>query len=432
MMRIQPGAVLLWGLLAAAAPAASQDAPLQAGSGGVPIPKRTKTVKPEYPPEAQARGMGGIVILELVVDTTGKVDAVQVIRSVPPFDEAAVTAARQWEYEVTKVSGKPVSVRLTVPISFLVKLPEIKRQAGIPELRQGSSPAFPPDARESASVTAELTLDADGQVADAQVVTGTIPWSAALLQALRTWRFAADGSNAIVSFRVEADFVAGSKGSPPRVDLRLTGLRRSESLPPGQTPPAAVPVAGAPVPAASPTPTPAPTPGTAGEAGSPSRPAPTTGPSPGPPPAAPAPAASPVPRPSPVAGSQPASTETMTAPAPDAPPGATPAPVVESGVSAIRDVVLSQGVPDLARGRRPSPPPLARMAGVTGNVEVRFAVNAAGITTVQSVTGPEILKPSAEQTVASWVFRRSSAMRLHLLAVFTFGRDSASAVVRPE
>jgi hypothetical protein len=72
------------------------------------------------------------------------------------------------------------------------------------------------------------------------------------------------------------------------------------------------------------------------------------------------------------------------------------------------------------------------MAGVTGSVEVRFAVNAAGITTVQSVTGPEILKPSAEQTVASWVFRRSSAMRLHLLAVFTFGRDSASAVVRPE
>jgi outer membrane biosynthesis protein TonB len=124
----------------------------------------------------------------------------------------------------------------------------------------------------------------------------------------------------------------------------------------------------------------------------------------------------------------------MSAPAPDAPPGVAPAPVAESGVSAIRDVVLSEGggVPDLARGRRPSPPPLARMAGATGTVEVRFAVNAAGITTVQSVSGPDILKPSAEQTVASWVFRRSSAMRLHLLAVFTFGKDSASAVVRPE
>jgi len=72
------------------------------------------------------------------------------------------------------------------------------------------------------------------------------------------------------------------------------------------------------------------------------------------------------------------------------------------------------------------------MAGATGTVEVRFAVNAAGITTVQSVTGPDILKPAAEQTVTSWVFRRTSAMRLHLLAVFTYGRDSASAALRPE
>jgi TonB family protein len=437
MMRFQTGAVLLWGLLAATAPAATQDAPLQAGSGGVPVPKRTKTVKPEYPPEAQARGVGGIVILELVIDTAGKVAAVQVIRSVPPFDEAAVSAARQWEYEVTKMNGKPVSVRLTVPISFLVKLPEIKRQDGIPELRQGSTPAFPPDAHESASVTAELTLDADGQVADAQVVTGGMPWTAALLQALRTWRFAADGTNAIISFRVEADFVAGSKGTPPRVDLRLTGLRRSESLPPGQAsspppaPAASVPAAAAPAPTASPAPSPAPP--TAGEAGSQAKEAPATAPSPGPSPAAaPAPAPSPAPRPSPAAGSPPASTETMTAPAPDTPPGPAPAPVVESGVSAIRDVGLSEGVPDLARGRRPSPPPLARMAGATGTVEVRFAVNAAGITTVQSVTGPDILKPSAEQTVASWVFRRTSAMRLHLLAVFTYGRDTASAAVRPE
>jgi hypothetical protein len=65
-------------------------------------------------------------------------------------------------------------------------------------------------------------------------------------------------------------------------------------------------------------------------------------------------------------------------------------------------------------------------------VEVHFAVSAAGITNVQSVNGPDLLKPAAEQTVASWVFRRASAMRLHLLAVFTFRSDSAAAAVRPE
>ena len=66
------------------------------------------------------------------------------LRSVPPFDEAALTAARQWEYEVTKVDGKPVPVRLTVPITFALKLPDMTREAGIPELRQGAAPRFPP------------------------------------------------------------------------------------------------------------------------------------------------------------------------------------------------------------------------------------------------------------------------------------------------
>ena len=68
------------------------------------------------------------------------------VRSIPPFDEAALVAVRQWEYEVTKVDGKPVSVKLTVPITFALKLPEIaSRQQGMPELRTGAFPPIPPD-----------------------------------------------------------------------------------------------------------------------------------------------------------------------------------------------------------------------------------------------------------------------------------------------
>jgi len=114
----------------------------------------------------------------------------------------------------------------------------------------------------------------------------------------------------------------------------------------------------------------------------------------------------------------------ITAPPPAAPP--------ENGVSALRDVTLQPGVPDLARGRRPVAPPLARMAGTTGTVEVAFSVSAAGTTTVQGTTGPDLLKPAAEQAVASWVFRRARADRAYLVAVFTFTGDKGSAVVRPQ
>ncbi len=105
---------------------------------------------------------------------------------------------------------------------------------------------------------------------------------------------------------------------------------------------------------------------------------------------------------------------------------------VENGVSAIRDVTLEPGVPDLAKGRRPVAPPLARMSGTAGTVEVSFSVSAGGTTSIQSAIGPELLRSAAEQAVASWVFRRARADRVYLLAVFTYTADKGSAVVRPQ
>jgi hypothetical protein len=57
MIRFVPvfAAFLLFGSLAPTLPA--QEEPLTAGSGGVPVPKRSKTVPPEYPAEAQAQGI---------------------------------------------------------------------------------------------------------------------------------------------------------------------------------------------------------------------------------------------------------------------------------------------------------------------------------------------------------------------------------------
>jgi len=76
------------------------------------------------------------------------------------------------------------------------------------------------------------------------------------------------------------------------------------------------------------------------------------------------------------------------------------------------------------------PPPLARINGVTGSVTVRFAVNAAGLAAIDGIEGPDVLQPAAHDTVKSWDFRRTSAERLHLVATFTYGADSATATVR--
>jgi TonB family protein len=411
-------ALLAASLLAAPAwPQGAEETPRVAGSE-VPAPKRTRFVSPQYPADAQARGLRGIVILELIIDTSGKVASAIVTRSVPPFDDAALLAARQWEYEVTRVDGKPVPVRLSVPITFTMPVPRVSKQEGIPELVQGINPVVPAGAEQPASVVAEVTLEPTGQVTEIEVTSGETVFADALMDAVRTWRFAPGSGGATIAFRVEADFIPGKPG---RVDLRLAGLRQSETVAaaspepaPSAAPPSPAPSPAvaerAPLPAPTTVPAPAPTATPAPAAAPPSRPAvPTSGQMIPPPPGPPIETLGPV---SPPANSAPA-------PPPEMPP-----------VSAVRDVTLAMGVPDLTRGRRPVVPPLARMASATGSVDVRFAVDAAGTASVQEVTGPDLLKEAARQAVSSWVFRRTTAERLHLVASFVYGEATASANVK--
>ncbi|MFS8068457.1 MAG: TonB family protein [Byssovorax sp.] len=381
-----------------ALPARAQD--VKVAGTDVPAPRRTKFVAPAYPAEAQMRGLRGIVILELVIDEKGRVASADVVRSVPPFDEAALAAARQWEYEVTQSGGQPVRVRVTVPITFALKLPEMTRAEGVPEMRQGAAPGFPPGGEGPARVVADVTLQPDGSVSEAIVRAGESPWAEGLLLAIRTWKFAGSPDGSEVTFTVQADYVSpGRPGQPPKVDLKLSDPKRRAGAGPVIPAPVEVPT-----------------------------PAPTLAPSPAP--------SAPEPTPIPAAMAQ-------TAPAPSPTPAGpqeeiiggpivnpTPPPPLAPGFSAVRDITLGLGVPDLVKGRRPVVPPVARMSSTGGEVRVTFSVDAGGVVSVQRVEGPDLLKEAARQAVASWSFRRTSAERMFLAAVFTFAGDAAKAEVR--
>jgi TonB family protein len=468
-------------LLAGPALVAAQEQPLAAGTDNVPVPKKKKHVQPTYPQEALAEGIRGIVILDLVIDTEGRVVEIHTIRSIPGLDEAALAAARQWRYQPVKVDGKLVSVRLTVPITFALKLPDISRAQGIPELRQGVTPPWPEAGAggRGGKATADVTLDPDGRIGLARIIHGEEPWSTSLLQALRTWRFRAPPIDTSLSFEIEAEFVPSrEKGT---VKLHLTSLRETtlfDSPEPEEPPAIAVlepALAGEPTPAAldkDPTPETKDAPAEGEDREPPAEQAPVapeaaSGPTPETPArvaeAAPEPpgAAQPSSAPNPAEAVPPAAPAAAPTPAavPSAPPGgvppeatgglaegadptapppievltAAPPPLPpENGISAIRGVLLEPGVPDLTRGRRPVSPPFARMAAVQGVVEVEFSVGSGGLTAVQRVNGPELLQPAATQAVESWIFRRTRADRAYLLAVFTYEDDLSSAVVRPQ
>ncbi|TZF89939.1 energy transducer TonB [Cognatilysobacter lacus] len=70
--------------------------------------KPVKRVEPQYPPEAARAGTTGYVDVEFEVDPTGKVAAVSVVSAKPTrtFEQAAVRAVKQWQFEPGGGKGK--------------------------------------------------------------------------------------------------------------------------------------------------------------------------------------------------------------------------------------------------------------------------------------------------------------------------------------
>jgi protein TonB len=81
-------------------------------------PRKVVDVRPVYPEIARTARREGTVILEAVLDPTGSVTQLRVVRSVPLLDEAAIEAVRQWKYTPSVYYGRPVSVLMTITIRF--------------------------------------------------------------------------------------------------------------------------------------------------------------------------------------------------------------------------------------------------------------------------------------------------------------------------
>ncbi len=84
--------------------------------GETPPPKCLKSVAPVYPEIARQAKVEGLVVLGVRTDEEGRVEAVQVLRSVPLLDQAAVDAVRQWVYEPLVIHGKPRKAAFTVSL----------------------------------------------------------------------------------------------------------------------------------------------------------------------------------------------------------------------------------------------------------------------------------------------------------------------------
>ena len=86
--------------------------------GIIKAPVRTRYVPPQYPDIARSARVEGLVIIEAVIGTDGRVEDARVLRSKALLDEAALAAVRSWEYTPTLLNGMPTRVVMTVTVQF--------------------------------------------------------------------------------------------------------------------------------------------------------------------------------------------------------------------------------------------------------------------------------------------------------------------------
>lgn len=93
---------------------------LQQG-GTVTPPHVIKRVAPVYPKEAREKAIEGTVELHAILAKDGTVKKLDVISGHSIFTQAAIDAAKQWQYSQTLLNGEPVEVDTKITLDFRLR-----------------------------------------------------------------------------------------------------------------------------------------------------------------------------------------------------------------------------------------------------------------------------------------------------------------------
>jgi TonB family protein len=87
-------------------------------------PIETYKARPVYPESMRHVGISGEVLVDFIVDPSGKVrNATAVHSSQREFEESACTAVGKWKFRPGRKDGRPVYVHMQVPIVFTLSEP---------------------------------------------------------------------------------------------------------------------------------------------------------------------------------------------------------------------------------------------------------------------------------------------------------------------
>jgi TonB family protein len=87
-------------------------------SGGVLNGKAINLLVPDYPAEAKASGVEGVVVIQVLIDEQGNVIDARAVSGPKLLQEPSLNAARQTKFSPTLLSGEPVKVSGVLVFNF--------------------------------------------------------------------------------------------------------------------------------------------------------------------------------------------------------------------------------------------------------------------------------------------------------------------------
>jgi len=118
-------------------------------------PQIIKQTKPVYPAAMKRDSMVGNVLVEFVVDASGKVQSPKVVSSNnPAFEQPALDAVLKWKFKPGTVDGKPAATRLRMPVVFA-----FENMEGVADPNMKSPPPLPKDPILSSKMPERLPYD---------------------------------------------------------------------------------------------------------------------------------------------------------------------------------------------------------------------------------------------------------------------------------
>jgi protein TonB len=96
------------------------------GTGTTPVfdydapPRLVRQTRPRYPQEAFVKRVEGTVVVEILIDASGRVSRTRVIESIPLLDEAARDAVSGWLFQPAVKRGHPVPAVAHAPVRFRI------------------------------------------------------------------------------------------------------------------------------------------------------------------------------------------------------------------------------------------------------------------------------------------------------------------------